>query len=149
MFSYWVSYVSRLNIVYFTKEICLFLKELAATRSRKLPVIHHYWFTYPWTRNSCLLLYVFFFHNQINRMQPYSNSLLSTACQVNQAHSRPLAKANTENYEELFGVLLKNVEICRRNSESCSSHVLPGIRKVNTKPLREPLVTQKPWKMAI
>lgn len=67
----------------------------------------------------------------------------------NQAHSGLLAKANTENYEELFWVLLKNVEICRRNSESCLSHVLPGIRKVNTKPLREPLVTQEPWKLAI
>ena len=84
-------------------------------------------------------------------MQPYSNSLLSTACHGggNQAHSGLLAKANTENYEELFGVLLKNVEICRRNSEICSYHVLPGIRKVNTKPLREPLVTQEPWKFAI
>lgn len=42
-------------------------------------------------------------------MQPYSNSLLSTACHGggNQAHSGLLAKANTENYEELFGVLLK------------------------------------------
>ena len=40
-------------------------------------------------------------------MQPYSNYLLSTACQVNQAHSGLLAKANTENYEELFGFLLK------------------------------------------
>ena len=79
-------------------------------------------------------------------MQPYSNSLLSTACHGggNQAHSGLLAKANTENYEELFGVLLKNVEICRRYSEICSYHVLPGIRKVNTKPLREPLVTQEP-----
>ena len=87
-------------------------------------------------------------------MQPYSNSLLSTACHVgggggNQAHSGLLAKANTENYEELFGILLKNVEICRRNSEICLSHVLPGIRKVNTKPLREPLVTQEPKKLAI
>lgn len=146
MFSCWVSYVSRLNIVYFTKEICLFLKELAATRSRKLPVIHHYWFTYPWTRNSCLLLYVFFFHNKINRMQPHSNSLLSTACHGGVTRLTP---DFSPRQRELFGVLLKNVEICRRNSEICLSHVLPGIRKVNTKPLREPLVTQEPWKLAI